>query len=81
MAVVYYVGPPLGMLAQMYFAMNTEPHRPEAPFPWLMAVVTALAPLPLVWRRSWKLASLAAIPFALLPWWQLYLLYRLAGPG
>ncbi len=76
---VRYVGSPLAMGAQMWVRFNTEPRRPELPYPVAMTVVLALLPLPLVMRRRWKWATFAALPFFALPWWHFMDLYALAG--
>lgn len=78
-AVVRFVGPALAELGQMYVNSVTEPVAPEADF-WLgWTALAAALPFPFAARRQWRRASLAALPFALLPWWQLAELYRLAG--
>ncbi|GDX80003.1 hypothetical protein LBMAG42_18140 [Deltaproteobacteria bacterium] len=78
-AVVRFVGPALAALGQMYVHGVTEPLEPKATF-WLgWTLLAAALPLPFAVRREWRRASLAALPFALLPWWQLAELYRLSG--
>lgn len=76
--VVQAVGPWLAMGAQMYTG-NTEPHRPELAWPLGLTLALGLLPIPLLVTRRWTLVAPAAIPLALLPWWQLYRLYQLAG--
>ena len=77
--VVRFVGPALAALGQMYVHGVTEPIEPTANFWFGWTVLAAAIPVPFAARRQWRRASLAALPFALLPWWQLSELYRLAG--
>lgn len=72
------VGPYLAMGAQMY-AGNTEPSRPHLALPAALTFVGLMLPVPWLYRKEWGRAALAATPFALLPFWQLYRLYVLAG--
>ena len=76
--VVVFTGPSFAMLGWM--ARADTPTEPHLPYPWLLTVVFALLPVPLIRRREWQLASLAAVPFALLPFYQLYQLYIAATP-
>lgn len=77
--VVRYLGPHLAMFAQAWAAFNTEPSKPVAAYPVAATVITALLPLPWALNRQWRRASLASLPFFLLPWWHFRTLYLLAG--
>jgi hypothetical protein len=72
------VGPWLAMGAQMYGG-NTEPSHPHLAWPLALTFAALMLPVPWMYRKQWGLASIAAVPFALLPFWQLYRLYVLAG--
>ncbi|MDP2314945.1 MAG: hypothetical protein Q8P41_18745 [Pseudomonadota bacterium] len=72
------VGPYLAMGAQMWLG-NTEPVRPFLVWPAVPTFVGLLLPVPWLYRKQWNIAAIAALPFALLPFWQLYKLYLLAG--
>lgn len=72
------VGPPLAMGLQMWSG-NTEPAHPHLPWPHLATFVALLLPVPLLYRKQWGVASIAAVPVALLPFWQLWRLYVAAG--
>lgn len=76
---VRYVGEPLAMAAQMWVAMNTEPARPHSDFPILATALLAVLPAPLVARKRWRWALVAALPFFALPWWHFFCLYAEAG--
>ncbi len=73
-------GVPLAQLGQMYFFLETEPSPPSVPMPWALAGLFALLPVPVVWLRRWAWLLASALPFALLPWWQLYRLTMAAAP-
>ncbi len=79
--VVRYLGPYLAMYFQMWAAFNTEPVKPHADYPVAWTVIFALLPLPWALNREWRWASVAAVPFVLLPWWHFRTLYLLAGRG
>lgn len=72
------VGPWLAMGLQFYGG-NTEPTHPHLAWPMIPTFVALLIPAPFMYRKQWNVASIAAIPFALLPFWQLWRLYVLAG--
>ncbi len=72
------VGPPLAMGAQMWLG-NTEPSEPHLAWPAVLTFVGLMLPVPWLYRRQWGIASIAAVPFALLPYWQFYRLYVAAG--
>jgi hypothetical protein len=76
---VWAVGDPLAMGAQMWMAMNTEPHRPTLPFPVTSTVLLALSPLPFAIARKWNWAHVAALAFAAWPWVHFRALYLEAG--
>ncbi|HNC98174.1 MAG TPA: hypothetical protein PKW90_18725 [Myxococcota bacterium] len=76
--VVEILGPYLGMGVQMYLG-NTEPRQPEVHWPLGIALLLGLLPIPPLVTKRWSLTLLACIPFALLPWWQLYQLSVDAG--
>jgi hypothetical protein len=76
--VVEVLGPFLGMGVQMYLG-NTEPRHPHVQWPLGAALVLGLLPVPFLATKRWSLTILACLPFALLPWWQLYLLVKDAG--
>ncbi len=78
-AVVATVGPALAMGMQMYLSFNTEPVMPTLAFPWPLAGLFGVLPLPLAARRSWKLAGLLAAPLWGLCLWQMRRLYDSAG--
>lgn len=78
-AVVWRFGPALAMLARMY-SLATEPVEPARRYPWAWALLFALLPLPLLRARRLRLAAIAALPFALLPWWVLYSMYPETAP-
>lgn len=71
------VGPYLAMAAQM-MSGNTEPSHPHILWPWATVFCALMLPVPLMYRRSWGLATVAAVPLALLPFWQLWRLYLAA---
>lgn len=72
------VGPWLAMGMQIWSG-NTEPTHPHLPMPHVLAFVTMLLPVPFLYRKQYGVASIAAVPFALLPLWQLWRLYVAAG--
>lgn len=76
--VVYFVGSPFAQILWMIRA--DTPEVPAVPYPWMWTAVFAALPVVLAWRRRWQLAGVAAIPFAVLPWAQLYWLYLAATP-
>ncbi len=80
MVVVMAVGSPLAMGARMWLG-DTEPERPHLPWPMVLTFLVLMLPVPWLYRRQWKFAGIAALPFALLPFWQLYRLYLAAAPG
>lgn len=80
-----FLGPYLAMGAAMYTG-NTEPQQPAAPYPWglfLLGCAVAVGSVVLARREPAReafahaLLHAAAIFLALLPFWQLYRLYRL----
>ena len=77
--VVIAVGPPLVMGLRIITG-ETEPLTPVLAWPVWTTVLLLLMPLPFVWRREWHRAALAGLPFALLPWVQLFRLYPLTRP-
>ncbi len=79
-AVVWRFGPALAMLARMY-SLETEPVEPARRYPWVLAALFALLPLPPLYTRRLRLAAIAALPFALLPWWVLSSMYPETAPG
>jgi hypothetical protein len=72
------LGPWLAMGAQMY-AGNTEPREPHLPWPVFVTVLTAALPIWPITKKRWTLATIAAIPFFAVPFWQLTRLYAIAG--
>lgn len=72
------VGPWLGMLVQMYGG-NTEPNQPQVAFPVVACVIAFGLPIAPAVKRRWLLAVVATIPLVLLPFWQLFRLYRAAA--
>ncbi len=76
--VVLYAGPAFAMAGWM--ARADTPTEPHVAYPWLLTAIFATLPLPLIRRREWQIASLAAVPFAVLPFYQLYRLYLAATP-
>lgn len=67
--------------AMFFWMMRADtPERPTLGYPWLAMVLTLLLPLPLLYKRQWQLASVASLPFALVPFYQLYVLYLAATP-
>ncbi len=76
--VVEVLGPPLGMGVQMYLG-NTEPRHPEVHWPLGVALILGLLPVPFLATKRWSFTMLACLPFALLPWWELYQLSIAAG--
>jgi len=80
MVVVRAVGSPLAMGARMWLG-DTEPSSPHVPWPMVATFFALMLPVPWLYRRDWKIAGIAALPFALLPFWQLYRLYLAAAPG
>lgn len=76
--VVEGVGPYLAMGFQMHGG-NTEPSHPELPWPLGLCLILGLLPVPALATQRWFLCILASVPFALLPWWQLYQMTKLAG--
>jgi hypothetical protein len=77
-AVVILAGP--GFAQFLWMARADTPVEPHLPYPWLATFVCALLPVPLIRKRQWVLAGLAAIPFAVLPFVQLHRLYIAATP-
>lgn len=75
---VAVVGPALAMGGWMLRA--DVPVEPKLGYPWLTTVALGLLPLPWLRRRAWTRASLASVPFALLPIVQLVRLYLAARP-
>jgi hypothetical protein len=79
-AIAWNVGPSLAMVLRIYGG-DTEPVRPEPWYPWGVAVLLALLPFPLAWKRRWTLAGVVAAPFAVVPLpWALYAMYQAAAP-
>lgn len=78
--VVQAVGPYLAMGAQMYTG-NTEPQHPALAWPLGWTLLAGLLPVPPLALRRWVWMVPASIPLALIPWWQLWRLYQLAGVG
>ena len=80
------IGVPVVVFAGPYFAMAgwmaraDTPTEPHLAYPWLLTAIFAALPVPLIRRREWQIASLAAVPFAVLPFYQLYQLYIAATP-
>lgn len=72
------LGPWLAMGAQMYGG-NTEPSHPHLAWPLVPTFIGLMLPVPWMYRKQWGIASVAAVPLAVLPFWQLYRLYVLAG--
>ncbi len=72
------VGPFLAMGLQIW-AGNTEPAHPHVMWPYAATFVALMLPVPFVYRRQWSIASAAAIPLAILPFWHLWRLYEAAG--
>lgn len=77
---VMVVGPPLAMGLQMWMG-NTEPTAPHLPWPYAATFVALMLPVPFLYRKQWGVASIAALPLALLPFWQIWRLYGAAGVG
>lgn len=77
-AAVALVGPPLAMGATIWLG-NTEPERPALAYPWLLLALLGLAG-GIAWRhpKGAVPAHVIAIVAALLPFWQLYRLWRIA---
>lgn len=78
MAVVLYSGP--GFAQYLWMIRADTPVEPHLPYPWVATVVLALLPWPLVRKKQWQIAGIASIPFAVLPFYQLYQLYLAATP-
>ena len=78
--VVQAVGPYLAMGAQMYTG-DTEPQHPALAWPLGWTLLAGLLPVPPLALRRWAWMIPASIPVALIPWWQLWRLYQLAGSG
>ncbi len=78
MAVVLYTGPTFAEYLWMIAA--DTPVEPHLPYPWVATVIFALLPVPLIRARQWRIAGVASIPFAVLPFVQLYWLYLAATP-
>ena len=72
------VGPYLAALAQMETG-NLEPHLVHVDWPVFATVCTTTLPVLPAARQQWSLASLATLPMLLLPGWEIYRMYRLAG--
>jgi hypothetical protein len=72
------VGPYLAMGAQMYTG-NTEPRHPFVAWPLGLTFIGLMLPVPWLVQKKWGLASIAALPIAVLPYWQLWRLYVAAG--
>jgi hypothetical protein len=81
LAVCHLWGPLLGEVGQMYFFLETEPVERGVPTPWALALVTALLPVPILLAKRWRLLVFSTVPFALLPWWQIWRLTLAAAPG
>lgn len=78
MAVVVYSG--AGFAQYLWVIRADTPVEPHLPYPVAATVALAVLPLPLVRKRQWQLAGIASIPFAILPFYQLYQLYLAATP-
>ena len=78
--VAIQLGPWLAMGARMFLG-DTEPTEPHLPYPFAAMVVGLLLPAPLLYRKRWELAGIAAFPVALLPFWQLWRLWVAAAPS
>lgn len=76
--VAIWFGP--GFAEYLWMARADTPVEPHLPYPWLASIFFGLLPIPLIRARHWQLAGVAAVPFALVPWVQLYLLYLAATP-
>ncbi len=78
---VALVGPPLAMGATIWLG-NTEPVEPVLAYPWLLLLLLVLAGGLLTRHPKGAVPAHAlAIVAALLPFWQLYRLWRLADGG
>jgi hypothetical protein len=49
------------------------------PWPLYLTLALGLVPIPPLVLKKPGIAVIASLPFALLPWWQLYQLYLKAG--
>ena len=78
MLTIRAVGPSLAMGAQMWLG-NTDPVRPHLVWPHVATFVALVLPAPFLYRQQLGLATAAALPFALLPYWQLWRLYLAAA--
>lgn len=76
--VAVWFGP--GFAQFLWMARADTPVEPHLDYPWLATVVLGLLPVPLIQARQWQFAGLASIPFAVLPFAQLYWLYLAATP-
>lgn len=72
------VGPYLAALAQMETG-NLEPQLVHIDWPVLATVGTTVLPVLPASRQKWSLASFATLPMLLLPGWEIYRMYQLAG--
>jgi hypothetical protein len=68
--VVWAFGPPLQAWWDL-LSGEADPHPVDLPFPWLLAALLSLLPLPWASRRDWRAASLLTIPLIAVPVWQL----------
>lgn len=75
---VQVVGPALAMGGWMLRA--DVPVEPHLAYPWGWTLLLAALPVPWLRRRAWTRASLASVPFAVLPIVQLCRLYVAATP-
>ncbi len=69
-----------GFVQYVWMARADTPVEPHLPYPWLITLVFALLPIPLMRAKHWQVAGFASIPFAVMPWVQLYWLYVAATP-
>jgi hypothetical protein len=76
--VVLFSGP--GFAQYLWMIAADTPVEPHLPYPWFSTLVLALLPVPLIRKKAWRLAGVASIPFAVLPFVQLYYLYLAATP-
>lgn len=78
MGVAIWFGPAFAQF--LWMARADTPVEPHLAYPWLGTILLGLLPAPLLRARQWQLAGLASIPFAVLPFAQLYRLYLAATP-
>ncbi len=77
--VVSSVGAPLAMAARMYLG-DLEPETPTVDWPLWITLILGILPVPALVTRRWGLAAALSLPFAVLPYYQLYRLYLAAAP-